>query len=622
MSRASSGRRDAAAAPATGAGRGPADVLAVVFLAAAAAELLLHTLGTPLGEPFADDFFFLRRVLFAGPHPWLDGAGSPVYWRPLGRQAYYGALGETVVSHPAWIAALHLLALFGASVLLYRALRPRVPAATAAVAAAFPLWLESARMLVSWPSHFQDVGALFFAALAVHEASRRRLAPMLGALLASFLCKEVGAVTALLVPWWPAAGADRRWRVRATLGVVAVTGAWAATYAWIATHGGAGFAHEFGENAAAAGTPLVTRGWWALTHVARAAFSLPATPGPLDLLVVATLLALTLGAGLALVARPVARERLRGVAPLAAWGAAWFVAASLPLAEVYPSWSAQRAVFASVGLGLSLAALLAAASPWLLAPLVALRLVTFLASPGAVGAVTALPAEAGGEFDFRHFSRLQSFTRETRDLLHERLPRLPAGAAIGDHNLPQLTRHTYAGDRALQVWYRDTTLRWVPFEEFRRAPTQPVAAFVEYQPHGAHALALVEGSAMRMLFSAGDAMRSGRFTDALDSLDRAGEVQSDTSAAVFLGTLSAKRAVCLAALGRRDDAERAAREGLERWPENPDSRVTLAEFRVADRRYASAETLLVEQLRRYPADEQARVLLARARAEWAAGRER
>ena len=49
-----------------------------VSLVACLAALLWHARGTPLGEPFADDFLFLERVRLGGPHTWLDGGGSPL----------------------------------------------------------------------------------------------------------------------------------------------------------------------------------------------------------------------------------------------------------------------------------------------------------------------------------------------------------------------------------------------------------------------------------------------------------------------------------------------------------------------------------------------------------------
>ena len=58
-----------AAEPRASAGRDPW-VLAILL---AAAPLVLHSLGTPLGEPFADDFYFLHRELLGGPRTIWDG---------------------------------------------------------------------------------------------------------------------------------------------------------------------------------------------------------------------------------------------------------------------------------------------------------------------------------------------------------------------------------------------------------------------------------------------------------------------------------------------------------------------------------------------------------------------
>jgi hypothetical protein len=195
-------------------------------------------------------------------------------------------------------------------------------------------------------------------------------------------------------------------------------------------------------------------------------------------------------------------------------------------------------------------------------------------------------------------------------------------ARIGDHHLPFLTRHALAGDRALQVWYRDTTLRWIGFEDFRRAPTTPVAAFVEFQPDERHPLALVDGAAMRGLLEASEHMRLSAWNDAIGTLARAEAAQHDSGAVVFLGTLASKRAVCLSALGRPGEAEQSARRGLELWSGNPDSRYTLAELRFAEGAHARAETLLIEQLRLHPTDAGSIELLDRVRRDWLARRQR
>ena len=62
--------------------------------------LILHSLGAPLGEPFADDFDYLHRVLLGGPLTFFDGCGSALYWRPLGRQVYYSLLAPAILGAP------------------------------------------------------------------------------------------------------------------------------------------------------------------------------------------------------------------------------------------------------------------------------------------------------------------------------------------------------------------------------------------------------------------------------------------------------------------------------------------------------------------------------------------
>src|SRR5690349_5889450 len=220
--------------------------------------LLMASGGAPLGEPLAGDFYFLRRVIFPGPRPLLDGGGSPVFWRPLARQVYFGALGPLVLDHPGWIVALHALLLGVAGVLLYRALRPRWSGAAAAAAASFPVLVESARMLIGWASFFQDVGAFFFAALAVYQASRSRLAATLASLLAALLCKEIAVAAALVIPWMPGgASHSARQRLRWAAATAALLLVWGAGYLAVVRHAHLRFEHE--ADAAPLAVPLLER---------------------------------------------------------------------------------------------------------------------------------------------------------------------------------------------------------------------------------------------------------------------------------------------------------------------------------------------------------------------------
>ena len=581
-------------------------------LAPAALPVVLRASGLPLGEPFADDFAFLRRALFDGALPLTDGGGSPLFWRPLSRQVYFGLFGRLMLAHPAWIAAIHVLVLVASAALVYRALRPRWPAAWCAAAASFPLLLEANRMLITWPSHFQDLGALLFAALALHEASRERLWTMALALLGSLLCKEVAAVATLLLPWVPTApGRSRRARLQATGWAALVLAGWGALY-WKLT---AGHGQSVGYGAEAA-APFMVRAAWALWNSARSAFSLPIEGGAE--IVVATTLAALLGVAGVLYTGRDARARMRAAWPTLLWGTLWWVAATLPLSGVYPLWSAQRAVLASVGLGVLLVGLLGTAHPLLLAPLVALRLVAFAMSPGGVGRVTEQPPP-GIEGDFPHVERLQRLTHETRALLEKRVPAPHPGARFGQHHYPGMTGHAFAGDLALQVWYGDTTLAWTSFEEFRRNPEMDLVGFVEYRSRGVPELSFVETAAMRAQLAATQPMEAARWADALALLERAESLQQDTTAVVFRATTRSQRSVCLLMLGRAAEAEGDALDALEWWPENPYSRFTIAQLMIARKQYADAERMLAAQVQLYPEDATSRGLLSQLRAAGAAG---
>jgi hypothetical protein len=379
--------------------------------------------------------------------------------------------------------------------------------------------------------------------------------------------------------------------------------AWGAAY-WKLTSGH-GPSVGYGAEAAA---PFVVRVGWALWNGARSGFSLLNGGSAADL-VVATTVAVLLGVAGVLYTGRDARARLRVAWPLLLWGALWWVAATLPLAGVYPLWSAQRAVVASVGLGVLLVALLGSAHPILLLPLFALRLVAFAMSPGAVGRVTEQPPP-GIEGDFPHVERLQRLTRETRTLLAKHVPAPHSGARFGQHYFPGMTGHAFAGDQALHVWYRDTTLAWMRFDEFRRRPETLLVGFVEFQTRGTPELAFVETGAMRAQLAATVPMDAGRWADALVLLARADSLQQDTTARVFRATTRAQRSVCLLMLGRAAEAERDATGALEWCPENPYSRYTLAQLMVARGRYRDAEGMLAEQLRLYPEDSGSRELLA------------
>jgi hypothetical protein len=297
---------------------------------------------------------------------------------------------------------------------------------------------------------------------------------------------------------------------------------------------------------------------------------------------------------------------------MALWGMLWWLGATLPLANVYPLWSGQRAVLGSVGLGIALVGVLAPAHPLLLVPLVAVRLATFAASPAGAGRISEIPPP-GIEGDFPHVERLQRLVRETRSVLARHVPQLLPGARVGMHHFPLMSRHAFAGDAALHVWYRDSTLSWMSDEEYRHAPDARLAGFLEYESRGEPQIVFLGASAMRAQIAAEQSMASGRWPEALAALARADSLQDEPNAAVFGATTQAERSLCLFVLGRPGEAEGQARRALELWAENPYSRGTLARIFLRGGRYAEAWSVLTAQLQLYPQDEDARAMLEHLR---------
>lgn len=569
--------------------------------ALAVLALVLASRGAPLGVPVAEDFDFLHRALLEPTRTLLDGGGSLAFWRPLSHQLYYLALGPLMLSHPLAVAALHALLLALAAVLLTRALRPALGGPLAAAVGTFPLLAESTRTLLTWPSHFVDLGLYLFSALAVHEAARRRLPTALAALVAALLCKELAVVTVVLLPFVPGLMGGpgvRGERARWLAGCGAVLVVWAAAYTWVRAHAGLELPHDLERDSALLAVSPLERLAWAWRNSLRAVFSLAAAPGRWDPAIGGALWLVALASAVVFARSAAARARLRARAGLVAWGLAWALLGAATLASIFPLWSPNRSQYASVGFGAGAVTLAAAAHPALAGALVALRLGAFALAPPADRVITPEPAERGAFIDFPRITRLQRVMRDTRGVLAERFPTLPHGARVGFHNLPLTAEYAFGDSRALQAWYRDTTLRWVPFAAWRADSLQPVAAFVDYQPavRPGPQMVLIETDALRAKLEGTTAIRQGRWPDALAALDRARALQRDTNAFIFLGDVTGRRAYTLVALRRYDEARGEAHAALAAWPLDVGARFVVAlllgQARRRDAALAQLDTLL------------------------------
>lgn len=564
------------------------------ILAGAAALLpLWKSLGAPLGEPVADDFDFLHHALF-GPASLLDGGGALIYWRPLARQIYYGALGHVMLSNPLAIGLLHVALLAAAAVLIQRALAPALGGARAAAAATFPVIADSARTLILWPAAIQDLGALFFCALALHETTRRRLPNALLAMLAALLCKELAIVAALLLPFVP--GTPPRERRRWAIGVGALLVAWGIAYMLVLRS-----AHLMVQSQLeAARPPLLLRAVWAFRSALQDGFGLASVPWPVAIGVFALVAIVTIAS-------------TRSPNPRRAWilwGAIWFALATLTLAETYPVWGSFRSTLGMAGLGIACAAALAS-RPWALGGLVALRLIMLLLAPRAPEAITAAPPGDGSGFDFATLARLQRVSHQTRQAVptrppvqvHAGLPWPPPGSRFVWLQRPLMSERAFAHSKALQVWLRDTTVAWGSLQDVTDDSTLAIGGGLEYNAAGRPQISELPGENIRRLASAIRMMRAEQYRGALAELfdlDRWG-------GAVLRSIVAGKRALCYLALEDDVNSRKEAERSLRLW-DSGDGHYVLAVLLMGQGKPREAIAQLDTLLSLYPEDPSARML--------------
>jgi len=524
----------------------------------AAVPLAVRMAGAPWGEPVAEDFDFLHRALLEGMGTLLDGGGSSAFWRPIPHQLYYATFGRVILATPALVTILHLVCLATAALFVQRALRPSWGGPMACAAATFPLLAESVRTLASWPTQFVDVGLALASALAVHAAAQRRTWLALTGLGLALLCKEVAVVTGVLLPFVPGAARDRRERLRLGAGTAAVLAAWGAATLLVRRAAGLELPDRIARSPEALGTPWLAKFLWALEGNARAALSLPRIPSPEEPVLAWFVAALAILAGVVYATDRKARTRFGRMAPWGAWGLAWFVLATAALTPIFPSWQPNRSHHAAMGLGLTTTAALAAAHPSLVAILAGGRLVQLARAPSAPTRISEKPPDAGAFMDYVRLTRLQRFMRAARGALAREYPTLPSGSIVVQHNLPHGLEYALGGDRALQCWYRDSTLRWMRFDDFRAHRETPVTVILSASAGHVPPVGLVHPDAMRGLFLALEDMREHRYTDVLALLDRVDSLQRDTTAVMFRMRSQGLRGYALIATGRAAEAESVA----------------------------------------------------------------
>jgi len=174
--------------------------------------------------------------------------------------------------------------------------------------------------------------------------------------------------------------------------------------------------------------------------------------------------------------------------------------------------------------------------------------------------------------------------------------------------MPRRAEYAFGGDHALQCWYRDTTLRWVRFEDYSRDRTIPLTAIVEYQPGYTPEMVIVEPAAMRTLLTGASQLRTGDLRAAEQSFAAVEREQADPNARVLLGTAIGMRGGCRMGLGDTVTAIAESRRALALYRQNVDARFALALLLSRTGRVDEAESQLDTLLAFSPGDRDARAL--------------
>ncbi|MEP7028701.1 MAG: hypothetical protein ABI960_08905 [Candidatus Eisenbacteria bacterium] len=408
----------------------------------------------------ADDYDYLHALRFERPLDLLGPMGSLWYWRPLSRQAYFALLEGPLFQAPLVVAGLHLLLLAALFALAYRAARRGFDPLGAAAIAAFPLLAEPTRALLSWPTGAQPLLAMVLIALALHETLARRAWTAWLALAGALLSHEQALLAVPVLPWaFAHATRDPGARRRFAFGTIAL----AALYGiarWIAFDHGAGLPARSAPAEALAAAP----GVWARSLAAQ--FDLATLDGDPRRIVLALQLALALSA-LALCLRRDVRARLRARAAAMVAGGAWFALGILPLAFAAALWTPRHTSLPALGLGLAVCGLLACAAPRLALAFTAVRLAALLLAPTAPLLVSERMSAQASPMSFLHLARMQRTVDSARRVLTAAHPTLPGGTQVHYWSLPRETQVAFAGSRAVEVWYADSTLRWTFWQRER-----------------------------------------------------------------------------------------------------------------------------------------------------------
>jgi tetratricopeptide (TPR) repeat protein len=126
--------------------------------------------------------------------------------------------------------------------------------------------------------------------------------------------------------------------------------------------------------------------------------------------------------------------------------------------------------------------------------------------------------------------------------------------------------YAFGGDRAVQVWYRDSTLSMVNYTRLNQDTTLSMVAGVQFQPGAETPIVLLPPEALRAQDRAYRLIAAHEWSAGFEPLALADSMTPDPRYVVFHGDNAGYRAFALVQLHRYDEAEAEARRSLALIP--------------------------------------------------------
>jgi hypothetical protein len=466
--------------------------------------------GALFGVPAADDYDFLYWQRF---HPFtlLDSMGAPYYWRPVGRQLYFALVGPLLFRAPWLVSVLHAALLLTTSWFVYRIARRAFGPGVSVAIAVTTLLAEPTRSLFVWPTAAQYVLAMLGSAIAIHEGLAGRWWTAFLAALGAVLSHGAASLVLYALPliaWF------RTKNLRQALlwmaGSIAVGAIWIGGHILGRAHG----THFFAGGTLDATFPARLLRGIQMTVTAHLGLE-DAEPG------LGTGLWFFYGLLFAVAAfyyftETGARLRLRRASPWLVGAAGWFLLGVAPLALLFPDWSSWRIGVACLGLAFVSLGLLALARPWLVGAFIVVQAVALVGALPAPNRIIKNTPYTTSRIGFVRLVRLQRVVDGARRALFTAYPTLKKGADVAYWSRVAMTEVGFEREKAIRVWYGDSTITWRWLWEGVHPQLDPDVAMT-FEAGGTRPTVVLSAQTMDLVRKATDAFIHKRFPEA-DSL--------------------------------------------------------------------------------------------------------